>query len=153
MEKKKLSALMTKISIVTASLFLLLLLLLHFLKPEISPSWRMISEYEIGRFGWLMQVAFFSLAAGTVCLALALRSQVQSVTGYIGLVLLLVIAVGMTMGGIFITGPITTPRDEIGMVSQLHNVGGSLAIFISLSLIRRSEKWAEVRPPIISNPP
>jgi len=113
MKKKRTSALVAKISVAATSLFLLLLLLLHFLKPEMSPSWRMISEYEIGRFGWLMQVAFFSLAGGTVLLALTLRSQVQSVAGYIGLVLLFVIAVGLVMGGIFITEPITTPRDEI----------------------------------------
>jgi len=158
MKKKRTSALVAKISVAATSLFLLLLLLLHFLKPEMSPSWRMISEYEIGRFGWLMQVAFFSLAGGTVLLALTLRSQVQSVAGYIGLVLLFVIAVGLVMGGIFITEPITTPRDEISMVSQLHNVGGSLAIFpipfasilISLSLIRLSEKWTKVRLLIIS---
>jgi len=38
-------------AIVFAILFLTILFLLHFLKPELDPAWRMISEYEIGRLG------------------------------------------------------------------------------------------------------
>ena len=37
-------------TIVFAAMFLALLILLHVLKPEFDPTWRMISEYEIGRF-------------------------------------------------------------------------------------------------------
>jgi hypothetical protein len=32
---------------------------LHFREPEFGPLWRMISEYEIGRNGWMMGLAFF----------------------------------------------------------------------------------------------
>jgi hypothetical protein len=38
----------------------------HFLKPEFDPSWRMVSEYAIGRWGWVMQLAFFSLTIATL---------------------------------------------------------------------------------------
>jgi hypothetical protein len=41
-----------------------IVVLLHFLKPEIDPSWRMLGEYEIGRYGWLMRVAFVLCAIG-----------------------------------------------------------------------------------------
>ena len=34
-----------------AATFMVLLTALHFIKPELDPSWRMISEYEIGRHG------------------------------------------------------------------------------------------------------
>ena len=47
------------VSIVFGSVFLILVTLLHFLKRELDPSWRMISEYEIGRHGWMMRLAFF----------------------------------------------------------------------------------------------
>ena len=46
-------------AILFTAIFLGLLALLHFLKPELDPAWRMISEYEIGRFGWMMRLAFF----------------------------------------------------------------------------------------------
>jgi hypothetical protein len=44
------------ISIVFASILLATLFLLHFLKPELDPVWRMISENEFGRFGWLIGI-------------------------------------------------------------------------------------------------
>jgi hypothetical protein len=39
-----------------------LLLGMHVLKPEIAPSWRFISEYALGDFGWLMHLAFLAFA-------------------------------------------------------------------------------------------
>ena len=55
-------------SIIFATVFLIILFLLHFLKRELDPSWRMISEYEIGRFGWLMRLAFFCWGASVLAL-------------------------------------------------------------------------------------
>jgi len=60
------------LSIVFAIVFLFLLLLLHFLKREFDPSWRMISEYEIGHFGWLMRLAFFCWGASVLLLLIAI---------------------------------------------------------------------------------
>ena len=45
----------------TATL-VVLLAALHFIKPELDPSWHFISEYAIGDYGWMMVVAFLSLA-------------------------------------------------------------------------------------------
>ena len=44
--------------------FALLLVLLHVLRPDLDPSWRFISEYAIGNFGYLMIIAFLSFSAG-----------------------------------------------------------------------------------------
>jgi Protein of unknown function (DUF998) len=41
---------------------------LHVLKPEMDPSWHMISEYALGRHGWIMRLAFISLAISCVAL-------------------------------------------------------------------------------------
>jgi hypothetical protein len=43
----------SRMAIIFSVTFLAILFLLHFLKPELDPSWRMISEYEIGRYGWM----------------------------------------------------------------------------------------------------
>ena len=40
-----------EISLMAVASFSVLLILLHFLKPELDPSWRMISEYEIVEIG------------------------------------------------------------------------------------------------------
>jgi len=84
-----------RITFGAAALFLVLLAVLHVLKPEYDPSWRMISEYEIDRFGWAMQLAFFCLAIASVSAIAAVWSQAKSIIGYIGLVLLFVAATGM----------------------------------------------------------
>ncbi len=74
-----------RISTAAAALFLLLLAALHLLEPEIDPSWHMISDYELGRYGFVMVLAFFSLAVSSASLFIAIRLQVRTVAGYIGL--------------------------------------------------------------------
>src|ERR1700730_6638555 len=69
--------------------FIILLAALHILRPDLDPSWRFISEYELGDFGWVMRVAFFCLALSCGSLCVAVVSQVRGVTGYLGLALLL----------------------------------------------------------------
>jgi hypothetical protein len=84
----------TAISATAASLsftgtisFMVLLTALHLIKPELDPSWHFISEYAIGDYGWVMMLAFLSLAFSCVTLFLTIRSQIRSLGGYIGLAL------------------------------------------------------------------
>jgi len=140
------------LSFSATSLFLVLLTALHFIKPEIDPSWRMISEYEIGRHGWIMQGAFLCLAFSCVALFVAVRSQTRTIGGRIGLTLLLLGAAGMTIAAFNVTDPMTTPKDEMTAHGNLHGLGfmpgvPSLtiaALLISFSL-RRDAAWASAR--------
>lgn len=131
--------------------FLVLLTLLHILKPELNPSWHFISEYAIGNSGWLMVLAFFTLSAGYAALFLALKSQVQTIGGKIGLALLLISAVGFAIAGIFVTDPIITPPDQRSMTGQLHELGALLdltpfaAPLIAWSLARHNPNWASAK--------
>jgi hypothetical protein len=75
-----------QLSMAAGALFLGLLAALHFIEPAFDPSWRMISEYEIVRFGWVMQLAFFSLAIASLSAIAALWSEVKSIVGSIGLI-------------------------------------------------------------------
>ena len=124
--------------------FLVLLSALHLIKPELDPSWRMVSEYEIGRYGWMMMLAFLSLAFSCTTLFVAIRSQIRTIGGKIGLAFLLVSALGMTIAAIFTTDPITASQDELTTHGNLHGLGALLGIpgfllaatLISLSLVR-----------------
>src|ERR671911_3020862 len=100
-----------RLSLAGAAMFVLLLAMLHLLKPELDPSWHFISEYAIGRYGWIMVLAFLSLAFSYVGLFLALRSQLQTIAGRTGLALLLVSALGLIIGAVFTTDPITATGD------------------------------------------
>lgn len=48
----------TTLVITSGAISLLCLLLLHFLSPEFKPSWRMVSEYALGKHKWLL-TSFF----------------------------------------------------------------------------------------------
>src|ERR671912_2240548 len=73
-----------------AATFLVFLAALHFIKTSLDPSWHFISEYAIGEYGWIMVLAFLSLALSYVSLFVAIRSQLRTIGGRIGLAFLLV---------------------------------------------------------------
>lgn len=130
-----------QLSIASSFLFLILLSLLHVLKPELEPSWRMISEYEVGAKGWLMQAAFLALAASCVGLALSIRPQVRTRAGRAGLILLCVAAVGMTLAAFATADPITASKGQLTTHGSLHGVGALLGIPVipvAATLISRS---------------
>lgn len=128
-----------------AGLFVALVATLHAVQPDLTPSGHMLSEYALGRNGWLMTVAFYSLAASYLALFVALRSIVKGAGGYPGLGLLLIAAIGAAMGGLFPMDPVHTPSDQATQSGQLHGVGALLGIpglilavsFINGSLMRR----------------
>src|ERR1039457_5429987 len=51
------------LAITTTFVTILLLAALHVLSPEFSPSWRVISEYALGRYGWVLSLMFLSWAS------------------------------------------------------------------------------------------
>lgn len=138
-----------RLSLFAAALFLVLLAVLHIIKPELDPSWRMVSEYAIGDYGWLMSLAFLSLALSCVSLVTALRRQMPTLSGKIGLVILSATAVGLTLGGVFKTDPITINPGAVTFSGNMHGLGALIglptfpiaATLISLSLTR-SKTWA-----------
>jgi Protein of unknown function (DUF998) len=99
------SPIAARLSLAAAVMFLLVLAVLHIFKPELDPSWRFISEYAIGDYGWAMMLAFFSLAFSTGMLVAAIAAKVNSIAGRIGLVLLLLSAAGMIIAGILLPIP------------------------------------------------
>jgi hypothetical protein len=124
---------MPGVAIAGSTAFLTLLSLLHALRPDLDPSWRFISEYEIGAYGWLMQFAFLCLGTGTAATALALLPLADGVLGRLGITLLGISAAGMFLAALFI------PDAR----SRLHDIGAMLdqipfaALLIQWRLSRR----------------
>lgn len=140
-----------RLSFTAATTFLVLLTALHFIEPGFDPSWRVISEYALGDYGWIMAIAFLSLAVSCVSLFVAIRSQIQTLGGKIGLAFLLIAAAGLIIAAIFTTDPITTGRDELTTHGNLHGLGAALgtgfpiaATLIGWSLAR-NRAWSPVR--------
>lgn len=100
-----------------------LVVLLHRLEPEFDPSWRMLSEYSLGRYGVLMRMAF--LAAGTAVIAAGLALSPWAWPTTLGL---FVVALGPLGATVVDTDPITMPRTEMSARSNVHAALGSVFI-------------------------
>jgi hypothetical protein len=144
-----------RLSFAAAATFVVLLAALHFIKPELDPSWHFISEYAIGEYGWIMVLAFLSLAIGYVSLFVALLSQLRTIAGRIGLALLLVSALGLTIAAIFTTDPITLSKDAVTTEGTLHNLGGTLGMAMPFAAVligwklARNPAWSSARRPLV----
>lgn len=141
--------LFSKIAIVTGIAYVSILLLLHLLEPEYNPTWRFISEYALGKFGFLMNICFLLYSAALISLVLAIKSQVKNIIGYIGLVILAIGAIGIIMCAIFNTDPITTDMAQISSNGKLHYTGASLEYtpigFLLLAFsLRKNEAWRPI---------
>lgn len=74
---------------------------------------------------WL-RLAFFALAIAAATLGIASYSQIRTLGGYLGLVLLGLSAVGMVLAGLFETDPITASAGARTPDGRLHELGAML---------------------------
>jgi Protein of unknown function (DUF998) len=114
--------------------FLALLTILHVLEPEFN--WgHLISEYQLGDYGFLMSLAFCLLGASALLLALSLGPRLRTRGGRVGWWGLLVIGAAFFIAGVF--PPVQAPV----IIGYLHGISGLVAIFgspIAFTLIDRS---------------
>ena len=135
---------MTKWSFWAGITFIVLLALLHVIKPDIEPSWNFISEYQVGHFGWLMSLAFVSLASSCLFLSIAFWKEVNLV-GKIGIVMILLSSAGMFIAAIFKTDALNTSPELVTQSGMLHQLGAMLdqipfaALLITIALFRKKE--------------
>src|SRR3954470_8630468 len=90
--------------------FVIALIVMHLIRPDYTIVDHMISDYAVGRFGWIMTTAF--LAAGAGCLALAIglfRGGPPTWLGRVGSAALIVASVGLIITAIFPTDLETAP--------------------------------------------
>jgi hypothetical protein len=135
--------------------FVVLLAALHFIERELDPSWHFISEYAIGDYSRMMEVAFLSLALSYVSLFVAIRSQLRTIVGRIGLALLLVSALGLTIAAFFTTDPIAVSEDALTTEGTLHNLGGTLSMAMPFAAgligwrLARIPAWSSSKGPLL----
>ena len=86
--------------------FLALLATLHVLEPEFN-SGHVISEYQLGDYGFLMSLAFCILGVSALLLAVSLGPRLRTRGARVGWWWLLVIGAAFFIGGVF--PPVQTP--------------------------------------------
>ncbi len=121
--------------------FLVLLGSLHVIKPDLSPTWRMVSEYAIGSHGWLMFLAFVALAAACVAAIIALSPYATDQAGRVGRVALGITAAALTLAAFATTDPVTATPAQLTSEGKLHGVAamiGMPAFLIAAVSLHRS---------------
>jgi hypothetical protein len=111
--------------------FIAILFLLHIINTSVNPVWQPISEYALGKLGWLMNLAFILLGCSFAFLGMFLIQKLPNIGSKIGGVLLLLASVGNFLAGFFNTDPITTSPENMTVSGQIHSgAAGLLALMI-----------------------
>jgi Protein of unknown function (DUF998) len=128
------TAILAFVSTTAAILWLGIIVVLHLIKPELDPRTRMISEYAREPHGWIMQLAFFSMAAS--CWALA--AAIWTLQSIVGPTLLGICGVGFAGAGVFITDPVSPTekvRTRSGALHVMFAFGVMLVFPVAATLI------------------
>jgi Protein of unknown function (DUF998) len=88
------------LSIVAAAVALLSLASLHVLSPEFDPSWRVVSEYANGQYGRVLSLMFVAWGISSWALAFAIRAQLKTTAGQLGLGFLVAAGLGQAMASV-----------------------------------------------------
>ncbi len=142
-----------KITFALSISYLVILALLHIIKPEVTPSWQTLSIYARGDWGWIGQLAYILLGLTHVALFMTVKSQVKSLGGKIGLGFLLVAGLGGVLGGIGVSDPLNTPQAQMTASGTLHSIGAALeiwgapiaALLININILRKNADWKPYR--------
>jgi hypothetical protein len=136
MDTSRISASAARLAFAAGAAVIVLLASLHVLSPEFEPSWRAVSEYATGQYGWVLSLMFVAWAVSSWALAVAIRSQLRTRGGRIGLGVLLVAGAGEALAAVF---DITQPLH--GLAALFGVLGLPVAaMLISISL-GRSLQW------------
>lgn len=141
-----------RFTLTASATFLVLLAALHLIKPELDPSWRFVSEYAIGPYGWLLRIAFLTLALSCLAGSQLARSQVTTTAGKIGAGTLAIVGIALVAAAAFAIDPITATKDQLTTHGSLHGLASMigipafpLAALLITQGLRRNDAWAFAR--------
>jgi hypothetical protein len=133
------------LAIVMTLVTILLLAALHLLSPEFSPSWRMISEYALGHYAWVLSLMFLSWGIGSWALVVAIWPEVDTGAGKVGLWFLFIAGIGEAMASVFDV----THEVGHGIAGLLGVIGFPIAALLLSVALGRNESWRTARRPLL----
>jgi hypothetical protein len=144
-ERPKIVVASARLAIAASAAVLLLLASLHVLSPEFDPSYRMVSEYALGQYGWVLALLFLAWGISSWALAVALRSEVATTAGKVGWWLLVMAGLGEALAAVF-----DVTHDVGHSIAGVLGVGGFpiAAVLLSVNL-GRLPAWRGAKKPLL----
>jgi hypothetical protein len=119
------------IGLLGVGVFVVAIVALHVLQPELSVVDEYMSVYALGAYGWLLQIGAIALGLAIIVVALGLRRTLAAGRRATAAWLALVIAgLGFVAAGVFVTDP--TGTTDYTLSGAIHDLAGFLSL---LSLV------------------
>jgi hypothetical membrane protein len=144
-------------AIVGSLYFVVAVVALHVIRPDLNPIGHAVSNYAIGPFGFLMISAFFTLALSEFALALGLaRSLTSSKSAGTSVLLLSLAGVGLVVTGIF-PGDVKSLHPPGTATAIIHWTGAGtsflslmIATFLLASYYKTDARWQSFHRPALT---
>jgi hypothetical membrane protein len=139
------------VSLVGIACFLVTIVALHWLQPELSPLNEAMSYYVHGPHGWLLTLGLFSLGLASLTLTIALGREPPGPVGKVGRSCLAVWSVGTLLASVFAADPPGRWDEPPSMSGSIHGVAAlvALAVFPVAAILlsrrrRRDIRWVRL---------
>lgn len=141
-------------AIVGFAYFLVVVVALHFLRPDYNPIRRLVSEYAVGPYAFLMTSAFFGLTLGSLALIIGLFQDLSRTwRSRIGLFFFGIWAAGILIAGIFPIGDKIVLNTSSGHIHYLASVSSFFSLVFATLLLswhfNQDEKWSSFHRPAL----
>ena len=130
-------------------LFFVIVCTLHFLRPDKNRLSCFVSEYGVGNYGWLMTMAFYSIAFAATLLLSGLLLNIKSSKK--STITLGIFCLGILLAGIFPTDVPVFPPTPHGLIHALSALTALICLGILMIawsfVLKKNEHWKSFAKP------
>jgi len=117
---------LANITIAGIAYYIIVVILLHFLRPDVNPLNQLTNDYAYGPFSFLMITAYFGMSLGSLALVIGLNRGVsRQARSLFGLILMGVWAVGLLIAGII---PLFPNLAQQNIAEKIYQINGPLHV-------------------------
>ncbi len=130
---------LTTLALIGIAYFVIVIVTLHFLRPDLNPISRPTSEYAVGPYEFLMTTAFLSMSIASLSLVIGLYKGIpRSARSRIGLILLGIWGVGVLVAMSFPIDPEGSRQTITGIIHRINGPLGFLSLTLGSVLVSKS---------------
>lgn len=146
MKSTKYTALLSLLGFV---FFIIITIVLHFLRTDKNIFTSFVSEYAVGNYGWLMTIAFYCITTGATLLLIGLIKDTKATQKSI--FLMGIFCIGFLLLSIFRTDVPVRTLSPHGLIHALAAIASLLSLGISMitwsAVFKRDDFWKHLAKP------